>query len=146
MNKLSEINSNIKDLRIVLKSSNDRQSVYEISEIIKDAKDARAFIFLLDRFDTERELTRETVEELIEHTYDFNKLVIEHISKIQDTDKNSILEKLDIKLIKAVLIVSISLGVVYGVSNSEILLRSVLKYVGIEIVDSPDSLDLKDNK
>lgn len=136
MKKLIDINSNIKNLRLVLKNSNDRQTAFELNEIISNTKDARAFIFLLDRFDTDKELTRETIEDLIEHTYDFNDLVIEHIAKSED-NVLCIEKFLNWKTFKIVIAGAVFIGVIMGVSKSDKLLKASLEYVGIKVVEIP---------
>lgn len=150
MNRLKGLNSSINELRIILRNSNERQSAYELNEIIKDTKDARSFIFLLDRFDTDKEITRETIEDLIECTYDFNSLVIEHIDKLHSTTKKSnfnIDGILTWKSFKLALAAAILVGVINGVSNSDRLLKSALNYVGIQIVkDEPIEKDDKDDE
>jgi len=148
MDKLKDINTSIDNLRVVLRSSNERATAYELNEIIKDTKDARSFIFLLDRFDTEKEITRETIEDLIECTYDFNGLVIEHIEKLNNCSgvkgvSFDIEKWLTWKHFKAAFFVAVFVGVISGVSHSEKLISSALSYVGIQIIkdDSHDTGD-----
>lgn len=143
MKNLSDINSSIRDLRIILRNSNERQSAFELSEIIKDTTDARAFIFLLDRFDTDKELTRETIEDLIEHTYNFNGLIIEHIQKIQSKETFDIDRFITFKNLKILLLIALFLGVTWGVANSKTILATVLNQVGIKIVEK-DIVEDKD--
>ena len=150
MEKLKTINTNINNLRIAHKHSNDRSSHFELNEIIKDTKDARAFIFLLDRFDTDKAITRETLEDLIENTYDFNDILIEFIYK-KPKSKFNIDNYVTFKNIKMALLGSIFIGVIYGVSQSDKLLTSVLNYVGIEVLNdkaittSQKTKEVKDN-
>ena len=133
MERLKEINENIKNLRVVLKGKS-KSSVIELSKILSDIQDARAFIYLLDKIDTERELTTETLENLIENTHIFNNMVIEQIKIIsEEKEELSTVDRIFTwNNVKILVIIAVILGLFVSISTNDKLAESILDHYGVK--------------
>ena len=80
MQDLKEKNNQIKELKLILKQS-PRQTLIQIENILSDVQDKKSFIFLLDAQETEKEITRELLEDLIEKSTELNDEIIELLEK-----------------------------------------------------------------
>ena len=80
MKDLKEKNNQIKELKLILKQS-PRQTLIQIENILNDVQDKKSFIFLLDAHETEKEITRELLEDLIEKSTELNDEIIEALEK-----------------------------------------------------------------
>lgn len=138
--KLTARNAEIKNLKVVLRSSQTSRyhSVIQLDNVLSSTTDRKAFIYLLDMFDTEKELTKELLEDLIDHTVEFNELLIEIIRidlvKGHEGLSDKLLQFFQVKNLKNIIVLAIFIGLVISVSNSEDLSANILKYIGISIV------------
>lgn len=135
MKVLKDVNNNIKNLRLALRDSNANTSILEITDILSSTEEARSFIYLLDKIDTERELTREILEELISNTHEFNELIIDDIIVIKNQKLINIDKWINAKNLKVLIIVAVLIGIVMGISESETILLAILKQFGFNIID-----------
>jgi len=90
---------------------------------------------LLDRFETDKELTRLTLEDLIEFTGNFNSNIIDKISFSTKPNKKH-KAYFSIENIKVIAAVCVALGIIVGIARSEYLIEGILSYYGIKIEKS----------
>lgn len=124
-------NENFKELKLKLKQST-RQSFIELDNILSNVQDKKAFIFLMDSHSTEKEITREILEGLLENIIEMNSDYIEFIKIVESNkDGSSVAEIIynvfSPKNAKTLIIVAITLGLVLSVAFNE--------NVAIKIID-----------
>ena len=137
MEDLKKLNDNIKDLRIRLRTENINSSsdLISLKDMVKDPEDYMAFVFLLDRFETDKELTRLTLEDLIEFTGNFNSNLLDRISFSTKPNRKH-KTYFSMENIKVIAAMCVALGLIVGIARSEYLIEGILSYYGIKIEKS----------
>lgn len=127
-------NESIKGLKQILKQS-PKQSLLELDNILSNVQDRKAFIFLLDLHETEKEIARELLEEFIDVTFDINNDIIDklfELSEVQVAIKNedNLVDKFFIffsfKNIKGLLVFSLVMGIVLSITlNNDVAIKLI---------------------
>lgn len=131
--KVSEMrtkNESFKELKLKLKHS-PKQTFIEIDNILSSVQDKKAFVFLMDAHETEKEITREILESLIEKTMEFNDDfldIIEITGKTFDL-KSLVLDLFAPKNIKSLLIAAVVIGVLISIATNESVAVRIIDYV-----------------
>jgi hypothetical protein len=122
-------NENIKDLKLTLKQY-PKQTILQLENILSNVQDRKAFVFLLDAHETEKDITREILEQLIDCTVDINT---EFISQLEDLSKTH--KPFDLASIfstenwKSLVIITVIAGVVASMALNENVAIKVLDIV-----------------
>ena len=127
MDILLERNKVIHELRAKVKRSTS-SSLLELSNMLNDSKDSRALVFLIDKINTDKEINKEILEDILDSMYEFNEEII------------FLLEKKDLKFpkiftfenIKILLLISVLIGVIFGVAGSDAVLLKILALLGVK--------------
>lgn len=120
---LRDKNTKIKEIKGKLKQTNAKTSASELDAILSSLVDKKAFLILLDAFETEKEIYRDIFESLIEHSFEINECVIDYLENGIDLSKG-VTDLFQFSNIKAVLLIAVSIGIVIAiVSNSELVLK-----------------------
>jgi hypothetical protein len=128
--KLKEKNSTLKDLKIRLKNNN-RYTYIEFEEILNTVQDRKAFIFLMDAYDTEREITREVLESLIEKTMEINSDFIDAFEAgMSSSNIDKLLTLFNVKNIKTLIIFAVVVGVIISVATNENVAIRLIDFAG----------------
>lgn len=131
MERLKIINNDIKKLKLILRNSNVNSSILELTDILSSTEEARSFIYLLDKIDTDKELTREILEDLIEYTHEFNSQIILHMELENSRKILSFDRWINFSNFKTLVILSVMSGIILGISGSDSLITMILSYFGI---------------
>lgn len=131
MERLKIINNDIKKLKLILRNSNVNSSILELTDILSSTEEARSFIYLLDKIDTDKELTREILEDLIEYTHEFNSQIILHMELENSRKILSFDRWINFSNFKTLVILSVMAGIILGISGSDSLITMILSYFGI---------------
>jgi hypothetical protein len=121
-------NENFKELKLKLKQS-PKQSFIEIDQILSNVQDKKAFVFLMDSHETEKEITREILESMLEHIIELNSEYIDVFKRINmgEGDESVITTLFQPKNAKSLIIAAIVIGLVLSVAFNE--------SVAIKIID-----------
>jgi type I site-specific restriction endonuclease len=121
---LKNKNNQIKELRKKLKQSPQR-SILELEDILSSVADRKAFILLLDSFETEKSITRDLLESLIDQTYELNYRMIDYMENDFDMSK-SFTDLFNTKNIKSILIFAIGAGIIISIVTQDGLAKSII--------------------
>ena len=116
MKKLKEKNAFIKTLRLRLRQAPGRSSISELDDILSSITDKKAFILLMDAFETEKEITRELLEQLIDHSFEMNEEIIDYLENEINLAKG-FADVFAIKNIKSILIFAVALGIILSIAS-----------------------------
>lgn len=126
MNTLTEKNNQIKDLKKIFRQYN-KKTIIQIENILENIEDRKSFIYLLDIHETEKEITREIIENLIDKTVEINSELIDIIEKKYNSDISSILNEIfSPKNFKSLMIAAVVLGVLFSIATNDIVSLKVL--------------------
>lgn len=117
MNKLKEKNNSIKALQQKLKQSPGR-TYQDINNILTTVADRNAFILLMDTFETEKEITRDLLECLIDHSYEIHLGMIEYMEDEINLSKG-FKDIFSTENLKSIIIFAISVGIVLSIASNE---------------------------
>ena len=123
-------NDAFRELKLRLRH-NQRQSYIEIDNLLSNVQDKKAFIFLMDAYETEKEITREILEHMLDATVSINSEIIhalEEANKMKIDIPGLLSEIFNPKNLKALIIAAVIIGILISVSTNE--------NVAIKIVDS----------
>ena len=123
-------NDAFRELKLRLRH-NPRQSYIEIDNLLSNVQDKKAFIFLMDAYETEKEITREILEHMLDATVSINSEIIhalEEANKMKIDIPGLLSEIFNPKNLKALIIAAVIIGILISVSTNE--------NVAIKIVDS----------
>lgn len=124
ISSLRQQNDTIKELRRRIKQTNTR-SVLELEEILSSVADRKAFILLLDSFETEKTITRDLLENLIDHTFEMNSEILNYMENEIDFSK-TFTDIFSLTNIKSIIIFAIGIGIVISLSvNGELTARAL---------------------
>jgi hypothetical protein len=128
IDELKTKNNSIKELRQKIRQSPNRTTILQLDEILSNIKDKKAFILLLDTFETEKEITRELLELLIDHSFEINADMIEYMENGMNLSK-FITNFFDTKNIKSIIIIAVALGIVISVSSNDTLAEKFINII-----------------
>lgn len=111
-------NENFRELKLRLRR-NPRQSLVELDNILSNVQDKRAFVFLMDAYETEKEITRDIIEEMLENTIHINVDLIEILASQNKNISDIFADIFSAKNIKSLLIASIVLGLLISIATNE---------------------------
>lgn len=111
-------NENFRELKLRLRR-NPRQSLVELDNILSNVQDKRAFVFLMDAYETEKEITRDIIEEMLENTIHINVDLIEILESQNKSISDIFADIFSAKNIKSLLIASIVLGLLISIATNE---------------------------
>ena len=132
MKDLKEKNNQIKELKLILKQS-PRQTLIQIENILNDVQDKKSFIFLLDAHETEKEITRELLEDLIEKSTELNDEIIEVLEKkYSGTIASFINQVFTPDNFKSLVIGAIVLGILISIATNDDVSLKVLNTIDAE--------------
>lgn len=124
MEDIREKNEQFKEIKAKLRQT-PRQSYAELEDLLSDVQDRRAIIFLLDAHETEKEITRDILESLIEKTMDINYDIIEKIENIisDHAESPSVITKIDdfftLDNAKVIVMMIAGIGLVISIATNE---------------------------
>jgi hypothetical protein len=130
-------NENFRELKLRLRR-NPRQSLVELDNILSNVQDKKAFVFLMDSYETEKEITRDILEQMLENTIHINSDLIDILDSKNKNIAEMFLEVFNIKNIKSLLIAAIVLGLLVSIATNE--------NVAIKIFDIVNSQTQEENK
>lgn len=123
-------NDNFKILKSQLKIT--PKSFIEMDNIFSNTKDKKAFIYLFDSIETEKEITREILEGLIENIIEINTDYI-NILETNSTNNLDIMKIINnifrVENAKGLIILALTLGIFITVINSEPLANKALDVI-----------------
>lgn len=121
-------NDNFKELKLKLKQS-PKQSFIEIDQILSNVQDKKAFVFLMDSHETEKEITREILESMLENLIELNSEYIDIFKSLNlNDDANNVLHSIfQPKNAKALVVAAITIGIILAIAFNE--------SVAIKIID-----------
>jgi len=139
LNTLTEKNNQIKDLKKIFRQYN-KKTIIQIENILENIEDRKSFIYLLDIHETEKEITREIIENLIDKTVEINSELIDIIEKKYNSDISSILNEIfSPKNFKSLMIAAVVLGVLFSIATNDIVSLKVLDlFNATNVVDVAD--------
>jgi hypothetical protein len=111
-------NNNIKTLRQKLRQTPNRTSMLELDLMLASIADRKAFILLLDTFETEKEITRDLLEALIDHSFDMNSDIIDYLEN-EITLSKGFTDMFTTKNIKSIVLLAIAIGIVIAVASND---------------------------
>lgn len=121
-------NEAFKELKLRLRTDN-RQSFLEIDNILSSVQDRKAFVYLMDAYETEKELTREIIDQMLDNTIDINNSIID---LLEDKSKIKLEETLNTvftpKNIKSLIIAAVVIGIIVSIATND--------NVALKIIDS----------
>lgn len=124
--ELKTKNNSIRELQDRIRQSTGRTSRSEVEEMLIAVADRKAFVLLLDMYETEKEITRELLEDFMEHSYEMNNGIFMYMEKRNDLSE--VLERIfNVKNIKAIIIASVALGIVFAVATNEVVAKAVVE-------------------
>jgi ribosomal protein L4 len=130
-------NENFRELKLRLRR-NPRQSLVELDNILSNVQDKKAFVFLMDSYETEKEITRDILEQMLENTIHINSDLIDILESKNKNIGEMFLEVFNIKNIKSLLIAAIVLGLLVSIATNE--------NVAMKIFDIVNSQTQEENK
>jgi len=139
--KLKEKNESFRTLKLRLKQS-QKFSYIEIDNILSNVQDKKAFVFLMDSHETEKEITREILEGLLENIIELNSEYCEVIESILGNKKSNahdmVTNLFQPKNLKSLIIAAVTIGLILAVAFSE--------NVAIKVIDiiTPKELTKED--
>jgi len=129
---LKEKNNQIKELKLILKQS-PRQTLIQIENILNDVQDKKSFIFLLDAHETEKEITRELLEDLIEKSTELNDEIIEVLEKkYSGTISGFINQVFAPENFKSLVIGAIVIGLLISIATNDDISLKILNTIDAE--------------
>ena len=129
MASLREKNDAIKELRNKLKDTASRASTWmELDNALAGVADRKAFILLLDMYETEKELSREFFEELIDKSVDVNNHIFLYMENNSDVG-NMFAKVFSVGNIKSVLIFAVAVGVVIAIATNDAVAPAIVDKV-----------------
>jgi len=132
MQDLKEKNNQIKELKLILKQS-PRQTLIQIENILSDVQDKKSFIFLLDAHETEKEITRELLEDLIEKSTELNDEIIEALEKkYSGTISGFINQVFAPENFKSLVIGAIVIGLIISIATNDDISLKILNIIDAE--------------
>ena len=132
MQDLKEKNNQIKELKLILKQS-PRQTLIQIENILSDVQDKKSFIFLLDAQETEKEITRELLEDLIEKSTELNDEIIEALEKkYSGTISGFINQVFAPENFKSLVIGAIVIGLIISIATNDDISLKILNIIDAE--------------
>lgn len=117
-------NDAIRELQERIRQSTARTSRLEVEEMLVAVADRKAFVLLLDMYETEKEITRELLEDFMEHSYDMNNGIFMYIEQ-----SGSLSRIFRVENIKAIVIASVALGLVFAIATNESLAGKLIDTV-----------------
>jgi len=124
LNDLKQKNNSIKELRLKLKQTNTR-SILELEEILASVADRKAFILLLDSFETEKSITRDLLESLIDQTYELNSGMIDYMENEINFSK-AFTDIFKIENIKSIVVFAIATGLIIAIITNDELASKIV--------------------
>jgi len=124
LNDLKQKNNSIKELRLKLKQTNTR-SILELEEILASVADRKAFILLLDSFETEKSITRDLLESLIDQTYELNSGMIDYMENEIDFSK-AFTDIFKVENIKSIVVFAIATGLIIAIITNDELASKIV--------------------
>lgn len=133
MESVKKRNEYFKTIKKQLKERGTKHSLIQLDAVLKDSDiDRRAFVFLLDIYDTEREISKELFEDFIDATYDFNEELMEFLKEERKKGTGfNIFEYFDTKNLKGILIMALSIGIVIGVASHPEIITGLVKTISV---------------
>ena len=113
IDELKQKNTQFRELNKKLKQTPQR-TILELEETLASVADRKAFILLLDSFETEKAITRDLLENLIDKSYEINDSVIYYLENEIDFSKG-FTDIFSVKNIKSILIFAIGAGIVISI-------------------------------
>jgi hypothetical protein len=113
IDELKQKNTQFRELNKKLKQTPQR-TILELEETLASVADRKAFILLLDSFETEKSITRDLLENLIDQSYEINDSVIYYLENEIDFSKG-FSDIFSIKNIKSIVIFAIGAGIVISI-------------------------------
>jgi hypothetical protein len=113
INELKQKNSQFRELNKKLKQAPQR-TILELEDTLASVADRKAFILLLDSFETEKAITRDLLENLIDQSYEINDSVIYYLENEIDFSKG-FTDIFSVKNIKSIVIFAIGAGIVISI-------------------------------
>jgi len=134
MENIKKKNEQFKIIKRQLKERGTKHTLTQLDLVLKESDiNRKAFVFLLDVFDTEREISKELFEDFIDSTYDFNEELIEFLKDEQSKGHQlNIFQYFDTKNLKAIIIMAVSLGIVLGVAANPAIISGIVKSMTVE--------------
>lgn len=118
-------NASIKDLKLRLKQTSARQSVLEIDSILSNITDKKAFILLLDMYETEKEITRDLLESLIDHSYELNSDIIFHMEYNMGFTKE-LAKFFEFGNFKSVIMLALAIGIILSIIFNPSIIEKII--------------------
>jgi hypothetical protein len=126
---IKDKNENFKVLRLKLRQTS-RQSLIELDNILSTVQDKKAFVFLMDAYETEKEITREILEQMLETSISINADIIE---ALEESDKNQIMDFMNSVFtgqnIKSLIIAAIVFGVLISIATHSDIASKIVDVV-----------------
>lgn len=117
-------NENFRQLKLKLKQA-PRQSFIEIDNILSNVQDKKAFVFLMDSHETEKEITREILEGMLDTIIDLNTDYADFIKSKED----DVVKAFNPKNTKAIILASIAIGIVLAIAFNENIATKLINTV-----------------
>ena len=132
MQDLKEKNNQIKELKLILKQS-PRQTLIQIENILSDVQDKKSFIFLLDAQETEKEITRELLEDLIEKSTELNDEIIEALEKKYSGNISGFINQVFAPAnFRSLVIGAIVIGLIISIATNDDISLKILNIIDAE--------------
>jgi len=129
---LKEKNNQIKELKLILKQS-PRQTLIQIENILNDVQDKKSFIFLLDAQETEKEITRELLEDLIEKSTELNDEIIEALEKKYSGNISGFINQVFAPAnFRSLVIGAIVIGLIISIATNDDISLKILNIIDAE--------------
>lgn len=123
---IREKNESFKDLRLRLRQ-NSRQSLIELDNILSSVQDKKAFVFLMDAYETEKEITREILEQMLETSISINADIISVLEGSEKMKISDIFNEIfSGRNAKSLILAAIVIGVLISVASNEELANKLI--------------------
>lgn len=123
---IREKNESFKDLRLRLRQ-NSRQSLIELDNILSSVQDKKAFVFLMDAYETEKEITREILEQMLETSLSINADIISVLEGSEKMKISDIFNEIfSGRNAKSLILAAIVIGVLISVASNEELANKLI--------------------
>jgi hypothetical protein len=140
LSSIKNKNEAFKELKLRLKN-NPRQSLIELDNILSTTKDKKAFVFLMDSYETEKEITREIIESMLENTIAINIDIIDMFEQNSNNFSKIIVKVFAIENLKSLLIAAIVIGLTISISTNENIAIKVIDYFAPTLLESEKGKD-----
>jgi len=129
---LQEKNEKLKSIHKNIKKTFNTSSLLELSDVLNDSQNSRAFIFIMDKITTHNEIVIDLLDDLIIDIYEFNEILIQNLHNSHEPEKKGFnLDSIfNFKNLKYLIIIAILIGVTMGVAGSETLITKILTTLG----------------